>query len=41
MKIMELADRVRRKFVKSYDIKDYEILTDTGWEDCRRIHKTV
>lgn len=36
-----LSDNVNRKFIASFDVDDYEILTDTGWEDCEKIHKTV
>ena len=30
-----------KKFVDSVDINDYEVLTDTGWNDIVKIHKTV
>ena len=29
------------KFIKSYNIDDYEVFTDTGWEDIEAIHKTI
>ncbi len=32
---------VERKFEEVYDIEDYEIWTDSGWEDVKRIGKTV
>lgn len=32
---------VERKFIQSFDVSDYEILTDTGWKDVKAIHKTV
>lgn len=38
---MSKSDIVERKFIESYDIDDYEILTDTGWEDISSIHKTI
>ena len=31
----------KRKFIKSYDLSDYEIMTDTGWQDAKAIHKTT
>jgi len=37
----ELADSVERKFIESFDISDYEIMTDDGWQDCKAIHKTI
>jgi hypothetical protein len=36
-----LSDNITRKFVESYDLADYEIWTDTGWEDITQVHKTV
>lgn len=30
-----------KKFIKSWDINDYDILTDTGWEPIVALHKTV
>lgn len=38
---MNKSDSIERKFIESYDIDDYEILTDTGWEDISSIHKTI
>lgn len=32
---------VERKFVESYDIENWEVLTDTGWSDISQIHKTI
>ena len=29
------------KFVESYSIEEYEILTDTGWQDVTHIYKTI
>ena len=31
----------KEKIIETYDVDDYEILTDTGWEDITHIHKTV
>jgi hypothetical protein len=41
MNTKNLSDQVDRKFIESYSVDDYEILTDTGWEDISAIHKTV
>ena len=30
-----------KKFVKTRDLKDLEVLTDTGWVDIHKIHKTI
>ena len=30
-----------KKFIESFDVADYEILTDTGWEDIECSHKTI
>ena len=30
-----------KKFIESYDVDDYEVLTEDGWEDITHIHKTV
>lgn len=30
-----------KKFTKSYNISDYEVLTDTGFEDILQIHETI
>ena len=38
---MELSDTINRKFVESFDIDDYEIMTDDGWQECKAIHKTI
>ena len=38
---MNLSDTISRKFVDSADASDYEILTDSGWQDCVAAHKTV
>lgn len=38
---MKLSQRIKRKFVQSYCVDDYQIWTDTGWQDISAIHKTV
>lgn len=35
------SESIQRKFVESYDLSDYEILTDDGWKDAVSLHKTV
>jgi len=30
-----------KKFIESYDIEDFEVKTDTGWEDIKKLHKTM
>ena len=32
---------INKKFVESFDVDDYEIMTDTGWKDVKAIHKTI
>ena len=39
--VMNKSDVTERKFIESYNVSDYEILTDTGWEDIDSIHKTI
>lgn len=39
--MQNLSDVTKRKFLESYDISEYEIETDTGWEDISSIHKTI
>ena len=36
-----LSETIERKFVDSIDIDEYEIWTDTGWENMSSIHKTI
>lgn len=31
----------KEKIIETYDVSDYEILTDTGWEDVTHVHKTI
>lgn len=37
----ELSEIVKRKFVDSIDLKNFEIETDNGWQPITHIHKTV
>lgn len=37
----ELSTGIIRKFTESYNIDDFEIDTDTGWQDISAIHKTI
>ena len=37
----KLSDTVNRKFVESYDLSDWEIETDSGWQDITHLHKTI
>ena len=39
--IAKLSEQVDRKFIETYSIDDYEILTDDGWKDISQIGKTV
>ena len=36
-----LSDNTYRKFIESFDVSDWEIETDTGWEDISYSNKTV
>lgn len=38
---MKLSDTTSRKFIESFDISDWEIESNTGWEDVSAIHKTI
>lgn len=38
---MTLSENIERKFIESFDITDWEIYTDTGWQSATSIHKTV
>lgn len=40
-KRFNLSNSVSRKFIESYSIEDYDILTDDGFKPCKAIHKTV
>jgi len=37
----KLSDNVNRKFIESYDVSEWEIETDTGWESISHSHKTI
>lgn len=30
-----------KKFIKTFEVENYEVLTDTGWEDVEKLHKTI
>jgi len=34
-------EKIERKFTKTYNLSDYEILTDTGFEDIIKLHETI
>lgn len=36
-----LSDNIERKFINTWDIEDFEILTDEGFVDIRSLHETV
>lgn len=36
-----LSDTIERKFIESYSVNDYEVLTESGWEDISAVHKTI
>ena len=38
---MLLSEKIERKFEEIYEIDDYEILTDSGWQDISFIGKTI
>ena len=37
----KLSQSIERKFIDSINVVDWEIETDTGWEDISSIHKTI
>lgn len=39
--MVELHDTVNRKFIETIELSDWEIETDTGWEDITHFNKTV
>ena len=39
--MLKLSEKVNRKFINSIDLSDWEIETDTGWEELTHIHKTI
>lgn len=38
---MKLSDNVSRKFIESLDVSDWEVYTDTGWEDISKTNLTI
>jgi len=36
-----ISNTIERKFTESFDINDWEIETDTGWQPVSAIHKTI
>ena len=38
---MKLSDTIERKFIEAVDCSEYEILTDTGFEQCGNLLKTI
>lgn len=32
---------MEEKFIESFDVDDWEVLTDDGWKDIKKIHKTI
>lgn len=36
-----LHDTIERKFVEQFDVTEWEVLTDTGWEDISSTNKTI
>jgi len=39
--MLKLSEKVNRKFIDTINLTDWEIDTDTGWEEVTHIHKTV
>ena len=39
--MLKLSETVERKFLKSFDISDWEIETENGFVDATQIHKTI
>ena len=39
--IMKPSDTVDRKFIESFNVDDYEVLTDSGWVDIKSSNKTI
>ena len=36
-----LSETIERKFIDSYSVNDYEVLTEDGWQDIAAVHKTI
>lgn len=39
--MLELSETIERKFIDSIDIDEWEIETDSGWQNITAIHKTI
>ena len=39
--MLKLSEKVNRKFIDTINLTDWEIDTDTGWEEVTHIHKTI
>ena len=39
--MLKLSDNLNRKFIDSIELTDWEIETDTGWEEVTHIHQTI
>ena len=39
--MLKLSDVVERKFIDTIDLDEWEVETDSGWQDVSAIHKTV
>ena len=39
--MLELSETIERKFIDSIDLDEWEIETDSGWQDITAIHKTI
>lgn len=39
--MLKLSEKVNRKYINSINLEDWEIETDTGWEEITHIHKTI
>jgi hypothetical protein len=37
----KLSNTIERKFIESYSVNDYEVLTESGWQDISAVHKTI
>lgn len=36
-----ISDKIERKFIETFDVTEWEIETDTGWEDIAGVGKTI
>ena len=39
--VHKLSDTIERKFIESYDVSEYEIWTDSGWQPLSYLNKTI